>query len=127
MPIRSFRTADGVPWQVWNVVPGLRNAAERRAGYDRRSPDPVIRYAGPERRASRDRRQPPQFLSAHLAAGWLAFESPTEKRRLAPIPQHWEQLADAELERLCESARPVAPAAQPNAGPAPSTGSESGE
>jgi hypothetical protein len=107
MAIRSFRAADGVLWQVWNVMPGLRDGGERRVGYDRRSPDPVIRYTGPERRACADRRRPSQFLSAHLAAGWLTFECPTEKRRLAPIPQHWEQLADAELERLCHTARPV--------------------
>lgn len=108
MPIRSFRGEDGVHWQVWNVVPG-RCDTERRVGYDRRSPEPVIRYTGPERRTGGDRRQPPQFLSPHLAGGWLTFECPTEKRRLAPIPQHWEELADADLERLCLAARPVAP------------------
>lgn len=107
MPIRSFRTAEGVLWQVWNVIPGVRDEAERRTGYDRRSPDPVIRYAGPERRGAADRRQPPIFLSPQLASGWLAFESPTEKRRLAPIPQHWERLPEAELERLCRNALPV--------------------
>lgn len=108
MPIRSFRTADGVPWQVWNVLPGRRDS-ERRLGYDRRSPEPVFRYTGPERRANADRRRVPGFLSPQLASGWLTFECPTEKRRLAPIPAHWEQLEDAELERLCQAARPVAP------------------
>jgi hypothetical protein len=108
MPIRSFRTGDGVHWQVWNVMPGRRDT-ERRVGYDRRSPEPVFRYAGPERRMNEDRRRPPNFLSPQLAGGWLAFECTTEKRRLAPIPQHWEQLADEELERLCHAARPVSP------------------
>jgi hypothetical protein len=107
MPIRSFRTAQGTLWQVWNVIPSRHDADERRMGYDRRSPDPVIRYTGPERRVNADRRRPPAFLSPQLACGWLTFESPTEKRRLAPIPQHWEQLPDADLERLCEAARPV--------------------
>jgi hypothetical protein len=108
MPIRSFRTADGVLWQVWNVLPGRRDE-ERRTGYDRRSPDPVIRYTGPERRTA-DRRQPAApFLSPQLQSGWLAFESPTEKRRLAPIPQRWESLPDDELVRLCGEARLVAP------------------
>lgn len=109
MPIRSFRTGEGVTWQVWNVVPGCADVSERRVGYDRRSPDPVIRYTGPERRADADRRKPPPFLSPHLATGWLAFECPTEKRRLTPIPKHWEQLPDSELERLCASALPVPP------------------
>jgi hypothetical protein len=104
MPIRSFRASDGVLWQVWNVIPGRSETPERRIGYDRRSPEPVFRYTGPERRVSADRRRPAQLLSAWLAAGWLAFECPTEKRRLAPIPQHWEQLAEADLERLCQSA-----------------------
>lgn len=107
MAIRSFRAADGVTWQVWNVLPGLHDGAERRLGYDRRSPEPVFRYTGPERRGSEDRRRRPLFLSAHLASGWLTFECPTEKRRLAPIPQHWEQMEEDELERLCQSARPV--------------------
>lgn len=117
MPIRSFRTEEGVTWQVWNVMPGRRDIPERRAGYDRRSPDPVIRYTGPERRAERDRRQPPAFLSPTLATGWLAFECPNEKRRLTPIPQQWEDLPDAELERLCAEARPVPPLYPPPARP----------
>ena len=108
MPIRSFRTEEGVTWQVWNVMPG-RHDVERRIGYDRRNPDPVIRYTGPERRGPDDRRRPPALLSAHLALGWLTFECPTEKRRLAPIPQHWERLPEAELARLCAAARPVVP------------------
>lgn len=117
MPIRSFRAADGVLWQVWNVIPGLRDAVERRIGYDRRSPDPVIRYTGPERRVLANRRQPAPLLSAHLTAGWLAFECPVEKRRLAPIPQHWDRLPEAELERLCASARPVSKALPPQGPP----------
>ncbi len=106
MAIRWFQTEDGVTWHVWNVLPG-RPDEERRMGYDRRSPDPVIRYTGPERRVNADRRQPAPFLSPDLARGWLAFESETEKRRLAPIPQRWESLSDTELTRLCKQARPV--------------------
>src|SRR5687767_5327555 len=34
----------------------------------------------------------PQF-----ASGWLAFESEAERRRLAPIPRAWEEVADGEL------------------------------
>jgi hypothetical protein len=106
MAMRTFRTAEGVIWQVWNVVPGLRDGDERRLGYDRRSPEPVFRYSGPERRTG-DRRHPPGLLSPQLAAGWLTFECPTEKRRLAPIPQFWERLPEPELERLCGQAVPV--------------------
>jgi hypothetical protein len=109
MPIRSFRTGEGVTWQVWNVMPGHRETTERRIGYDRRSPEPVIRYTGPERRVNHDRRQPAPLLSPQLALGWLTFECPTEKRRLAPIPQHWERLPETELERLCAVAHLVPP------------------
>lgn len=126
MPIRSFRTADGVSWQVWNVLPGRRDT-ERRIGYDR-NPEPVFRYTGPERRQGEDRRHRPAFLSPQLATGWLTFECTTEKRRLAPIPQHWEQLPDAGLERLCRDAYPVAPIQPPPARnrDEPGTGSGSG-
>lgn len=117
MPIRSFQNGEGITWQVWNVMPGRRDVPERRVGYDRRSPDPVIRYAGPERRTADDRRQPPAFLSPQLATGWLAFECPTEKRRLTPIPQQWEQLSDTELERLCAAALPVPPIQPPARAP----------
>lgn len=119
MAIRSFRTEEGVSWRVWNVIPGRRADAERRAGDDRRSPDPVIRYTGPERRTTPDRRRgsPSPLVSAGFASGWLAFESPAEKRRLAPIPQRWDELADAELERLCNAARPVEPVSLPSRDP----------
>lgn len=117
MPIRSFRSAEGVLWQVWNVVPGRRDTTERRIGYDRRSPEPIFRYAGPERREKSDRRRPALLLSRQLATGWLAFECPTEKRRLAPIPQRWETFPDAELERLCLSAQVCLPAVRPDPPP----------
>lgn len=113
MPIRTFQTPDGVTWQVWNVVPGRRDVPERRIGYDRRSPDPVIRYGGPDRRSGDDRRHEVPFVSPRLASGWLAFECAEEKRRLAPIPQHWERMSASELERLCARAVPVLPPQAP--------------
>lgn len=119
MPIRSFRAADGVQWQVWNVVPGRSETPERRLGYDRRAPEPIFRYTGPERRVNLDRRRPAPMLSPVLASGWLAFECPTEKRRLVPIPPHWDRLGDADLERLCASARPVGPSFFPPKTPPP--------
>jgi hypothetical protein len=119
MPIRSFRAADGVLWQVWNVVPDRGDTAEQRIGYDRRSPDPVFRYTGPERRRPQERRLAPLLLSQQLASGWLTFQCPTEKRRLAPIPQRWDELSEAELEKLCQSARICAPAIHPDPPPSP--------
>lgn len=42
-----------------------------------------------------------------LEGGWLCFEAEQEKRRLNPIPDAWDQLADPELQRLLEQAAPV--------------------
>lgn len=39
--------------------------------------------------------------------GWLSFESSTEVRRVAPIPENWEQLSIEDLRILCHSAGPV--------------------
>lgn len=121
MALRTFRSAAGVVWHVWSVIPGLRQEGERRRGYDRRSPDPVLAYPGPERRTSPDRRGTTRVFGPELAAGWLAFESPTERRRLAPIPAGWDQYSDAELERLCERAQPQ-PSLRPRRGPDPRSG-----
>jgi len=37
-------------------------------------------------------------------SGWLCFESPTEKRRLTPLPSGWENLTIEQLSRLLLSA-----------------------
>jgi hypothetical protein len=50
-----------------------------------------------------------QAVTAGLELGWLAFISGSQKRRLAPYPRDWHELSDAELERLCESARIARP------------------
>lgn len=39
--------------------------------------------------------------------GWLAFECDREKRRLSPIPDGWQSLAEPDLLALCERAEPV--------------------
>jgi hypothetical protein len=47
-------------------------------------------------------------LSEGYGSGWLTFESLSEKRRLIPIPYHWEDLSQAELRVLCEQAKRIA-------------------
>jgi hypothetical protein len=37
--------------------------------------------------------------------GWLSFEADDEKRRVAPIPEGWEQLTIEELRLLCQRAQ----------------------
>jgi hypothetical protein len=36
--------------------------------------------------------------------GWLVFECPDEIRRVAPIPERWDELSTDELQKLCHSA-----------------------
>ncbi|HJU66755.1 MAG TPA: hypothetical protein VJ650_00810 [Gemmatimonadaceae bacterium] len=43
-------------------------------------------------------------VSPGLSGGWLTFESSAEKRRLAPIPERWEELPEETLAELCEGA-----------------------
>ena len=82
MATRTLHAPDGSVWEVWDVQPGLQ--------------------IGP-----RIGRRP--LLPEEMAAGWLCFDSPAEKRRLYPIPAGWEESEDAELWRLCSNARPVRP------------------
>ena len=110
MAHRVFRASDGRDWQVWNVVPGAWrqngwNGLEARR-VERRSPDPVLAYTGPERRKA-DRRTEGCVVAPDLAAGWLTFECDAERRRLTPIPRGWADLADEELDRLREAAVPA--------------------
>jgi hypothetical protein len=52
-------------------------------------------------------------LAGDMRNGWLTFESTTASmRRLAPVPDSWEQLTTEQLERLCATAADVR---QPNA------------
>jgi hypothetical protein len=69
MAYREFNDADGVRWEVWDVLP--HDIA------------PTLK--------SRLR------LPSELHAGWLAFYSATEARRLAPIPATWPIMSDADL------------------------------
>ena len=94
MPHREFSDPQGTRWQAWEVIP---STAERRASGERRFGV----------RDSRDRRTQRQFrveLDEGMAQGWLVFESDTEKRRLYPIPEHWDSRTDDELTALCASA-----------------------
>ena len=43
-------------------------------------------------------------VDPELTEGWLTFESALEKRRLAPIPEGWDELDEEALARLCDGA-----------------------
>lgn len=53
--------------------------------------------------------------------GWLGFECEGERRRLAPVPDGWEEASDAELREMLARAQPNRPtrAVPADATPAP--------
>jgi hypothetical protein len=105
MPLRSFVAPDGAVWQVWGVAPpggpGLRS--QQRRVRDRRSPDPVFLYKGPDRRTGERRRA----LTPALESGWLVFESVRGKRRLSPPPDGWDLWPEPKLVELWNRASAV--------------------
>jgi hypothetical protein len=61
----------------------------------------VTEISDPSMRSiARDRLRMPEFQG-----GWLLFQSATTKKRLAPYPDDWRSMPDAELEKLCAKAR----------------------
>ena len=114
MAHRSFTEPDGTQWMVWEVIPtrAERRRGERRGAGDARSGsagahDPVL-----ERRRAPDRRRfvdpaPRVRVPEGMELGWLAFESPFERRRLAPIPAAWEDAPPHVLRELAARATPI--------------------
>lgn len=112
MAHKSFTDEVGVVWMVWDVVP---TSAERRRGA-RRTGGAAERGGqaapgGAERRRAPERRQmqtePRARVALGLEKGWLVFESPLERRRLAPIPEGWESSPPDELRALRDRAMPL--------------------
>jgi len=103
MAHREFFDAGGTQWTVWDVHP----TSERPVT----APTPLADAVGMLSRGERGglvvTRAAIEYVEAALAAGWLCFESPTEKRRLAPIPSGWESLPPDSLTFLCGRAVPV--------------------
>lgn len=97
MALREFLDANGVAWQVWDVLPAT---VDRRHGRERR--------LGARRTRERRHRHDPQATAVlRQSAGWLTFESKFEKRRLRPIPAGWPGQSDADLRHLLEDAEPA--------------------
>lgn len=107
MGLRTFVAPDGDEWRVWKVIP-TRTMEDVRE-WDRRGQD-VLAYDGPERREEERRGQSGvPFVNPALVKGWLCFESPNGKRRLAPPPVLWEDCSEAELMDLWAQAEIVPP------------------
>ena len=97
MAYRELRDDRRVLWYVWEVQPA---SIERRLRDD------------PAKRPHVERRRTPSLprfrpSNPQLAAGWLAFESPFEKRRLWPFPPQWLAMSDDELLVLLAQATPA--------------------
>ena len=82
--LRGFTDSTGVEWRVWAVFPSKKGES------------------------SADQLSLSSLKDTAYADGWLCFESPSEKRRLAPIPSGWEFGEAVTLEQLRDSAVPVA-------------------
>jgi hypothetical protein len=80
MAVRDIVDEDGTPWKVWAVTGSAIHP----------------------KTAAED------FLGEY-AEGWLCFESPTQRRRLARFPQDWDRMADKDLLRLAKAAEVVQP------------------
>ena len=81
MASREFTDRSGVVWRVWDVHPTSLHPSTRGEDY-----------------------------MGEFADGWLAFESPRERRRFpAPYPSRWMEFDLPALETLCKGARPVSP------------------
>ena len=78
MALREFRDSKGVSWKVWSVTPD-----------------------------SLDKRTTAEDYMRDWQDGWLCFECPDSRRRLATFPPGWEELPDDELEALLTRAQVV--------------------
>jgi hypothetical protein len=80
--LRGFTDSTGVDWRVWEVFPTQTGHVFIASSHASLKETP-------------------------FANGWLCFESPAEKRRLAPIPDGWEFRDITALEELCQKAARV--------------------
>jgi hypothetical protein len=83
---RSFHDSSGRGWTVSEVTKGLPTFAARSQLGD----------AGRARGPIGTRR----FAAGLVAEPWLCFESRRERRRLARVPEPWDELVDADLLHL---------------------------
>lgn len=95
MTHRRIRDVVGKSWDVWAVNP---SDVERRMSGEHRIP---VIGAEEDDGARREIRV---VVPTGLQDGWLAFQTGIERRRLAPIPDGWHLLTEAQLLELLEQA-----------------------
>ena len=96
MTSREFTDERGELWRVWDVHP---DSLERRMANDHH-----LRPAHERRRTPQVRVRVSDPVMSH---GWLAFENRYERRRLAPIPEGWQEMDATQLRHLLADARPT--------------------
>ena len=105
---RTFLDSTGKRWEVWLVTPAAaeRRKADRRAGTARSE-----NFAFADRRRTPERRKNPFRRTIEVAteysSGWLCFESEGEKRRLAPVPDGWEEAGPDRMAAWLQAAKRV--------------------
>ena len=92
MTTREFVDDDGTLWMMWEVHPAL---TDRRQVRNPSRPNELE-----ERRKPRSALSP---LPGQMRAGWLAIQSATERRRVAPVPEGWVDRTDDELKEMLKS------------------------
>ena len=110
MSYRTFLDSTGKRWEVWLVTPA---AAERRKADRRAGSSDGEAFAGTlDRRKTPERRKSPFHRSVAVASefshGWLCFESEGDKRRLAPVPDGWNEAGPDRLSTWLDAAKRVA-------------------
>jgi len=106
---RTFLDSSGRRWEVWLVTPA---AAERRKVDRRVTPGGSEVIDGfVDRRKAKDRRKSPFRRNVSVASefsnGWLCFESEGEKKRLAPVPEGWQEAGPDRLSTWLQAAKRV--------------------
>ena len=114
MSYRTFVDSEGRRWEVWLVTPAAaeRRRTDRRAAARGSMTGGEGTYDGvSERRLTPERRRNPFRRNLEVASefsnGWLCFEGGGEKRRLAPVPDGWDQAGPDRLATWLQSAKRV--------------------
>jgi hypothetical protein len=108
---RTFLDSTGKRWEVWLVTPAAaeRRRIDRRTAAGTSADSPYVgeldRRRTPERRRGSFRRS--VSVASEYSNGWLCFESEGEKRRLAPVPDGWQEAGPDRMSSWLQSARRV--------------------
>jgi hypothetical protein len=106
-PHRTFLDDLARLWNAWEVIPawGERRTGDRRGHVEAQGPRMVDRRIRDRRRLRGLR----IALPPRLSHGWIAFECDDERRRVAPIPEHWSDLPESGLRDLWRGAEQLPP------------------